>query len=297
MAALSKEKVNLLAAAGLAIASAVVCGIFIQRQASAPQAAVATVELADTPYTPTVAEAAIVKTDTWTPSPPQTRGRDWVYDTFTPPEIFYNARTKNFTVKPPAAVSEEGVVEEPFGVELVAVRPEPFRLQLIGYVGEGSAARGTFENTSSGEVILATSGRRIPKLGLTIKSFEVSLVDIKLAGSMTTRQRVATAVILDEKTKSEVIITHRERAFTGGLSAFVAQTGESATRELRTGETFRLGEASYRIEKISLTPPTVELTKEAPSLAQPDRRTLSPRESDEATAPDAPTTPPNNFQQ
>lgn len=289
MAALSQEKIYLLAASGLALASAAVCGTYAWRHANAPQAAVATVQLADTPYTATVAEPAIIKTDIWTPPPPQTRGRDWVYETFTPPEIFYNARSKHFTVKPPAAVSEEVAIEEAFGVELVSVRPEPFRLQLIGYMGTEGSERGTFENVATGEVFLAGAGLRLPKLGLTIKSFVVRTVEIKIPESMTTRQRVASAVILDEKIGREVTITHRERHFTGGLSAFVAQTGEAATREVRAGESFTLGDATYRVDSIKLTPPMIELTKESATLAQPDHRTLTPRETDDTTAPaDAP---------
>ena len=289
MSALSQEKGYLLAAAGLALVSAAVGGTLAWRQARAPQAAIATVELADTPYAATVAEAEAIKTDLWAPPPPQTRGRDWVYDTFTPPEIFYNARSKHFTVKPPATVTEDAIVEEAFGVELVAVRPEPFRLQLIGYVGGEGTWRGTFEIVGTGEVFLGGAGRRLPKLGLTVKSLEVLPVDIKIPESMTTRQRVATAVVLDEKTGREVTLTHRERHFTGGLSAFVASTGDTATREVRTGETFRVGDASYRVEKIQLSPASIELSKEAPTLAQPDRRTLIPRESDDGPAPsDAP---------
>lgn len=287
MAAISQEKVYLLAATGFALVSAAVCGTFVWRHASAPPGAIASVELADTPYTATVAEAEVIKTDVWAPPSSQTRGRDWVYDTFTPPEIFYNSRTKHFTVKPPLSINEDGVVEEAFGVELVSVRPEPFRLQLIGYVGEGASARGTFENVATGEVILGTAGRRVPKLGLTIKSFEVKLVEIKAAGGMTTRQRIAYAVVVDDKTRAEVTITHRERHFTGGLSAFVAYADEAATRELRAGETFSRGDVTYRVEKIFLTPATIEITKESPTLAQPDRRTLTPRESDEV--PDAAT--------
>ncbi len=292
MAVLSQEKVYLLAAAALALASAGVCGAYAYRHATTPPAAVATIQLADTPYQATVAEPAIVKTDIWTPPPSQTRGRDWVYETFTPPEIFYNARSKHFTVKPPAAVSEEVTLEEAFGVELVVVRPEPFRLQLIGYVGVPGSERGTFENVASGEVFLAGSGHRVPKLGLTIRNFTVRPVEIKIPDSMTTRQRVATAVVLDEKTGREITITHRERHFTGGLAAFVAPTGETSTREVRAGETFTVGAATYRVDSIKLSPPSVEIIKEAPTLAQPDRRTLTPRESDDPTAPsDAPPTP------
>ena len=56
MAVLSQEKVYLLAAAALALASAGVCGAYAYRHATTPPAAVATIQLADTPYQATVAE-------------------------------------------------------------------------------------------------------------------------------------------------------------------------------------------------------------------------------------------------
>lgn len=240
------------------------------------------------PYTPSATDAPTVKTDLWSPPTAQGRGRDWVYDTFTPPEIFYSARTRHFSVRPPLGLADD-TPEEPFGLELAVVRPEPFRLQLIGYAGDEGEWRGTFQNVATGEVFLALAGRHVPSLALTIKSLDVRAADITLPQSMTTRQRVATAVIYDERTKREVTLTHRERQFTGGLSAFVAATGGAAIREVRQGETFKLGGASYRIEKITLAPPSVEITKESPSLTQPDRRTLTPRDADDlATLTDSP---------
>jgi hypothetical protein len=95
---------------------------------------------------------------------------------------------------------------------------------------------------------------------------------------MTTQQRVATAVIRDEKNNRDITLTHRERFFTGTVFAFVAETGQSAAREVRSGDTFKVGEATYRVDRIETTPPSVEITKEAPNLLQPDRRVLSPRE-------------------
>ena len=283
MAALSKENLFLYAALVLAAGSAGVFGTLGVKNARAPRGPAARVQLADSPYTLTVADAAVVKTDVWLAPAAQSKGRDWIYDAFTPPEIFYNARSKHFTVKPPLAGNDD-TPEEPFGLELVAVRPEPFRLQLIGYVGGEGDWRGTFENVATGEVFLAAAGRRVPNLALTIKSLEVRAEPITIADSMTTRQRVATAIVRDERIGRDVTLTHRERQFTGGLSAFVAAPGETATREVRSGETFKLGDATYHVEKILLAPPSVEITKESPSLSQPDQRTLTPRESEEAAA-------------
>ena len=284
MAKLSQDKVFLASAFVVALASAGVFGGLAWRNTRGPHGPAARVTLADAPYTPTSGDAPAVKTDTWNQPVAQTRGRDWVYDTFTPPEIFYNPRSKHFTVKPPLSANEE-VPEEAFGLELASVRPEPFRLQLIGYAGGEGDWRGTFQNVATGEVFLAAAGRRVPNLALSIKRLDVKTVEVKLPESMATQQRIATAVVHDEKNNLDVTLTHRERAFTGGLSAFVAQPGDSATREVREGETFKLGDASYRIEKIQLAPPSVEVTKESPNLSQPDRRTLTPRDSDETAAP------------
>ena len=281
MSAFGKENLFLYAALALTGASAGVFGTLAWRNGQTPRGPAARVQLAATPYTPTAVDAAVVKAEAWAPPSAQSKGRDWVYDAFTPPEIFYNARSKHFTVKPPLATSDEAA-DEAFGLELVAVRPEPFRLQLIGCFGEGLDARGTFENVMSGEVFLAAAGRRVPNLALTIKGFDVTRVDVTIPQSMTTRQRVATAIVRDEKTGRDVVLTHRERHFTGGLSAFVALPGQTATREVRAGETIHVGEVSYRIEKILLAPPSVEITKESPTLSQPDQRTLTPREADES---------------
>jgi len=49
---------------------------------------------------------------------------------------------------------------------------------------------------------------------------------------------------------------------------------------VRPGDTFRLGEATYRVGRIEINPAGVEITKESPHLAQPDRRMLTPREPD-----------------
>ncbi|MBI5768166.1 MAG: hypothetical protein HZA93_10245 [Verrucomicrobia bacterium] len=289
MHAPGQDKVYAAAALVAVLASASVFGFKIWSDGQAPSGPPPRVQLADAPYNPTAADVAVVKAEMWASPSSQSKGRDWVYDAFTPPEIFYNARSKHFTVKPPLASSDEPQ-EEAFGVELVSVRPEPFRLQLIGFFGEGGEARGTFENILSGEVFLGAAGRRVPNLGLTIKSLAIQTVDVTIPQSMTTRQRVATAVVRDDKTGREVVLSHRERRFTGGLSAFVAQSGQSTTREVRAGESFTIGDATYRVNKILLTPPSVEIVKEAPSLAQPDQRTLTPRESDEP-APAEPTAP------
>ena len=286
MAVSSSDKVLIGTALVLAIASAVTFGIMTLRHTGAPTGPVPPMELSEAPYEPKAVAAPPVITETWAAPVAQTRGRDWIYDTFTPPEIFYNARSKQFTVKPPSSLLDEDA-QESFGLELVAVRPEPFRLQLIGYVGGEGNWRGMFQNLVTGQVFLANGGHRVPALELTVQSLDVTAQPIQMGESMTARQRVATAVIRDEKSGREITLTHRERVFTGTVFAFVAAPGQSATREVRTGDMFKLGEATYRIEKIETSPPAMDVVKESPTLSQPDRRLLTLRDADAEAPADA----------
>ncbi|MFZ9747293.1 MAG: hypothetical protein ACO3G4_11750 [Opitutaceae bacterium] len=289
MAALPSEKIYFGLALLVVAGSAAGFGTLVLRQEHADAIPLPSAQLSEEPYAPKAVAVAPVKVEAWAAPAPQSRGREWVYDAFSPPEIYYNSRSRQFSVKPPASLVE-GDAAEPFGLELVAVRPEPFRLQLIGYVGGTGNWRGTFHNARTGEVFLAAAGRRLPALGLTIRSLDVGTQPVAVAESMTTRQRVASALVRDEQAGRDVLLTHRERVYTGTLFAFVAAPGESATREVRAGDSFKLGEATYRIEKIEATPPTVEVVKEAGSLSQPDRRILLPREPEAPEeGPPAPT--------
>lgn len=286
MAVTPRDKIIVGAAFGLALASAAAFGYLALRQPSGASVPIARVELANAPYEPKAPDAPPIKTETWNNPPAQKRGRDWIYDTFTPPEIFYNTRSRQFTVKPPSSLVDEEA-QESFGLELIAVRPEPFRLQLIGYVGGEGNWRGTFQNVISGEVFLASAPRTVPGLNLAITSLEVKSQPIRMGESMATMQRVATAVVFDDKAGHAVTLTHRERHFTGTVFAFVSVPGERATREVRTGDMFKIDDATFRIGQIQTSPPSVEIEKESPSLAQPDKRVLTPREVETAELPDS----------
>lgn len=287
MAVTPSDKALLAAAALLAVGSIAAFSWQGWQVATAPDNPVPRVELATTPNEPAAAEAPAIKVENWTAPGAQKRGREWIYDAFTPPEIFYSARTRQFTVKPPSSLLDEEALEG-FGLELISVRPEPYRLQLFGFGGEPGNWRGMFQNIATGEVFLGSSGLAVPKLNLTIKSLEVAPQAVGLAESMTTRQLVATAVVVDAKTGREVILTHRERHYTGTVFAFVAAPGETASREVRQGDQFKIGEAVYRIEKIQTNPASIEVVKESPNLSQPDRRVMLPRELETAETSDAP---------
>src|SRR5438876_1315451 len=94
-----------------------------------------------------------LKAELWSPPPAQRGGTRWVYDVFTPPEIFYDARLRAFSVTPPTtAIARDeqggspGVAAAPMNIQLVGVKRALFRLQLIGFVGTDGGYLGLFEN-------------------------------------------------------------------------------------------------------------------------------------------------------
>jgi hypothetical protein len=158
----------------------------------------------------------------WPEPMPQPGGDAWLYDVFTPPEIFYRPATGEFTVTPLSA-SVQQRVENPGEKETEAPLRVPFRLQLVGYMGNEGNYVGTFENVLTTEHFLARGGYRVPSLGLTIVDFQVRLMDADQPDAAGVRVPVATAVVRDEQAGRDVILTDRERVFvvadTGSLRA------------------------------------------------------------------------------
>jgi hypothetical protein len=284
MSASPLPKTLLIVATSLLVVSTAVFGGLAWRAQST--ATLSQPALTAAPYVPVGVDAPVVKNTVWEAPSALARGRDWLYDLFTPPEIFYNTRTRQFAVSAPLTGDE--AAEAPFGLELVSVRPEPFRLQLIGYVGGVGAARGIFENRRTGEVFLASAGHRFADLALEIKAFNVRAEAIVIPESTSFNQRVATATIHDLRAQRDLTLTQRERQFTGNVFGLVALEGESAPREVLAGDTVKFGATTYRIERIAIDPATIEVTKTDPDLAAPVRRTLPLRFDPTETAPLSP---------
>lgn len=238
-----------------------------------------TVKLSTAPYVPAEATVPNVKTETWEAPPPQRRGHDWVYDVFTPPTIFYDARSKEFSVAPPVVapvVEGKPAASRPFGLELLAVKRPLFRLQLVGYVGGEDNYRGLFENALTTETFLAAGGREVPALELTIERFEVRRMPVPLPDSMTTNRLVAIAVVCDKRTGETVALTSAERRSTTAPVATVAATdAPGQQREVCEGETVELAGTRFKILRIRVNPPAVDVAKESADQTNSEPRTLT----------------------
>lgn len=304
MAAKSQDKILFGAALVLLLASAG----WMALQSSKLSALRASSEAAITTsaYVPTGIDAPVATQVSWPAAPAQSTGPEWIYDLFTPPEIYYNEATKKFTVTPPVIVKPEDPVEPkpiPFGVELVQIKQDAFRLQLVGYIGEEGDYRGTFENALTGDTIIGGAGKVINKLDLTIRSFDVKRNTILSKDSMPVIETEAIAVVVDNKTGEVTTLSNKNKHLKGTPFAVVRIDGSSETSDYKANATFTAGDATYTVLSVTAEPPSVEIRKEAPSLKQAETKTLTPAGSGgpvvdptpAAPEPEAPTGTPAPF--
>ncbi len=211
----------------------------------------------------------------WPGAPTQSHGSGWLYEVFTPPVIYYNTLARSFTVTPPAYPADGGT---PFGLELLAVKLEPYRLQLVGYFGEPGDYLAVFTSPSQPETLRARAGRHFDRLGLTFKSFEVRKVVVEHNDAWPVYDVAALAVLLDDKTGAKVVLDSRSRKLTDTpLAIFKLLDGDGKLRELHEGDTFADDITTYRIERIQFDPPEVVVAKQSPGLPLPETKVLHPR--------------------
>lgn len=212
---------------------------------------------------------------TWPEPEAQPRGAEWVYDVFTPPEIYYDDEAEEFAVTMRADEAEIAEPEGTAGLELVAVKRALFPLQLFGYVGGEGHFVGSFENVRTGEVWLAGAGRELPGMNLVIAEFSVQ----RRAAGTVSDAAVATAVVRDGSTGRVTTLTTGERTFTDELVAVVAldEDGEETLHELRQGEALEVNGETFTVEQLQRDPPGARLTARAASTTLSRRLELRPK--------------------
>ncbi len=239
------------------------------------------------PYAPAAEAPAGLASRMWHSPPAQARGTGWIYDVFTPPEIYYDARAGEFAIRPESSGTEARALAAPAGIELVAVKRALFPLQLLGFVGGEGHVMGSFENIRTGEVFLAGACRKLPALGLAITNFTVQRRPVPIADGTTSSQWVGRAGVRDERTGRLTLLTTGERAHTDEWVAVVAlpSDGDEAWHELRLGEELQGAGQTYRVEALGSDPPLARIIATSPSSSPPRRLSLAPRPPRLAAAP------------
>ena len=146
----------------------------------------------------------------WVEPAAQRRGPGWIYDLFTPPAVHYDQLSRTLTATPAPELVPADTDENPPDLELLEVRREPFRLQLVGYAGGPGELRGIFLDMRRGETAIGRAGDHLAGSGLSVKRLAVTGGGGFQSGAET-GEPMAEATVADEATGNEVVLTSRGR--------------------------------------------------------------------------------------
>lgn len=199
----------------------------------------------------------------WTRPRGQSKGEDWVFDVFTPPVIYYNPVTAEFTVTPPS-FEAKAIVEAPklrFDLELIEVRQRPYRLQLLGYAGDDGDYVAYFEYMPTGDTLLARADKLIVEAGVKVLSIDVKRMQVEQEGSTPIYENVGVARVLDYDSGEEIFLTNLETKIFSDLEAKVRSTVDGQIFMVREGGQVELNNGYYIVGDLSAEPEEAMITR------------------------------------
>jgi hypothetical protein len=221
----------------------------------------------------------------WVEPTAQRRGPGWIYDVFTSPAVHYDPRSGTLTATPAPELGSADTDEVALDLELLEVRRELSRLQLVGYAGGPEDRSGIFLDLRTGETLIGHAGDRLAGCGFSVKRIVVTRAGAGIRDSAATGEPVAMATVADETTGHDVVLTGRGRCWSDApLAVFASRKTLGFRRELRVGESVAVNGASYCVKHIDLDPPSVVIATVTAAGAVPAFHTLTPRHPPVATA-------------
>lgn len=208
-------------------------------------------------FVPQPVPAAKTKPVHWPEAQPQPSG--WVYDLFTPPQIFLGP-DGSFTIHPPY---EDSATFAPFGLYLAKLERPLYRIQLDGYIEEefteGRKTLLLFYDRETDSSLRARVGDTLESAAFEVLSFDV-VRRMEGDGSLT---KAATAKILDCRTGVEKTFIHGQALYADRIE-IVLRSAEDETVEIRPtaiGESFLTPFGKFQVEAIDFEGASITLKK------------------------------------
>ncbi len=232
---------------------------------------------ANHPYQPEpVPESGEVEAN-WPEASEQSTG--WLYDVFTPPQIFIDADGRFSIVPitpPPPPV--------PFGVYLAEIRRNLYRLQLEGYIEEdpsdASKSLLLFVNEEAQSQVRARPGDVKAEHEFEVKDFTIERVMTPDGGI----EKVATATIYDQRRDETIELVHSEQRFDSGITV-VLRSREDASVDIELTEApteFQTPSGIYTLQEINLEESSVTVEKQATEEREAETSVLFVESTDPA---------------
>lgn len=229
-----------------------------------------------------IADVESVDLASWERPVSQSRGENWVFDVFTPPVLYYNPASREFTVTPPELIAADKFDPwKSFEIELIEVRQRPYRLQLVGYAGEDGNYVASFEYIPTGEVLLAREGSRLSEAGVKVVSFEVKQMEVEQEGSMPVYEKVGLARLHDFESGEDIYLTNLETKMFSDLEARVRSLDNGDVFVVREGSQVEQEHGFYIIGDLSDNPQEAMVTKVSVDGGKRMSKLLKPLDGDE----------------
>ncbi len=116
-----------------------------------------------------MAEMAVPASVEWL-SPPRAAGVDTHCDLFTAPTVNYDPVSGEFAIRRFGETPLPRRPEAPRPEVVAEVQRQPYRVQLLGYIGAGEDSVGTFADLVSGVTFLARAGQTVPGSAITVRA-------------------------------------------------------------------------------------------------------------------------------
>ena len=232
------------------------------------------IEVKDSPYKYKAIPTAEPQQANWPEPVAQSAGPEWIYDVFTPPEIYID-QAGNFVptgwkpAPPPI----------PFGVYLSDIVRKAYRIQLEGYIEEDrsdpSKSLLLFFDEEADKQVRVRPGNESVASEFKVISFDIT----RLRDADGNIEIEAKANILDNRTGKEVILTHGQRLYLKDVTVLIRSDEISDFRRELTESpsTFESSSAKYTLLEINLEESTVLVEKQSIDSELVETRTLEVR--------------------
>jgi hypothetical protein len=248
----------LLAVAVLALLAGV--GFYVMKSGEIPSAAPQLGQPGDNPYQVIPVPTSSEVTATWPEATETTKQpADELYDVFTPPEIYVD-NDGTFIFKPPY---DDTLPPPPFGIYLVEIEREPYRIQIEGYIeedlGDASKSLVLLFDEEKQKQVRARIGQEKAKSEFTLVDFTIERVR-DADGNIS---KIVIATLLDQRSGEEVVLKHGERLYTD-TTTVVLGSKEDASVEVVLQEApkaFETAAGKYVLEAINLEESSVTVKK------------------------------------
>jgi len=271
----------------LAIAALLLAGggfLYMQKSGAAPEKGEAIdTTPANNPYQPEPVPNSTEQDVEWPEPLPQAAGQDWLYDVFTPPKIYI--RNGAFDAEPPKDI----VPPQPFGIYLADIRQKPYRIQLEGYIEEdltdSSKSLLLLFNEETQKQVRARPGDEKADVEFKVISFEIARMQDENGGIA----KVATGVILDQRTGEEITLVHGEKLFYEEVTVYVRSAEdpsfEFVTTSVDVPVDFEGPIGHYTLQEINLEESSVTVEKKGTEEFEPETRALVAKVASASSTP------------